>query len=437
MTKKTTGAKPALKKTDGMKATPPARGKPATKSAIVMKSAVVDTAIAKWKSGQPTATGRAADLEAARRELKTAPTDAKRMTDRARELEAASRVPKDVAGPAGVRLPDGGVKMVDKDIDDAVQAKAGERTVDINVAAPRLALAKPEQPQQAEKVKAEKLGDIETVQIEARIFAAALHCAAKNDVRYYLNGVHLFEHREGVLRVEATNGHVLFVHDYPVEKVPAWAKGRGVIIDRAHLGKAIAAAGKDDACVVNLSSGLRHTHVTVGTWPDQWAQFRLATMDGKFPDTEKIAEGAASTLSHEGERIPMATTAIGAEYFKLATLVAQSLDIPGVQAYMGDGASAAVFAFGIRRAALYVMPIREGGTLTAQAASILAPAVTRSLGALKAHQTRNELAAKNEKDPELAKELSEKAKQFARRIKELMGAANDAKALPAPEKKAA
>lgn len=415
MTKKTTSAKPVLKKTDGVKATPPARSKPATKAATTAtKLEPIKPFAPKWPNPS---------------------TDAKKMSDRARELEAASRVPKDVAGPAGVRLPDGGVKMVDKEVDDAVQARVAEAEKPKLASLP--AVVKPQQQPQADRVKAEKLGDIEMVQIEARILAAAMHCAAKGDVRFYLNGVHVFEHREGVLRIEATNGHVLFMHDYPVEKVPAWAKGRGVIIDRHYLGKAVAAAGKDDGGLLNVSCGIGHTHVTVATWPDQWAQFRLATHDGKFPETDKIAEGAAGALSQDGERTPMQTTAIAAEYFKLATLVAQSLDIPGVQAYMGDGNSAAVFAFGIRRAALYVMPIRDGGGLTAQAASVLAPAVTRSLGALKAHQTRNELAAKYEKDPVLAKELADKAKQFAKRIKELMGAANDAKALPAPEQKAA
>jgi len=38
----------------------------------------------------------------------------------------------------------------------------------------------------------------------------------------------------------------------------------------------------------------------VTTWPDQWASFRLDRVEGKFPDTEKIAEGAAGTLSQTG-----------------------------------------------------------------------------------------------------------------------------------------
>jgi hypothetical protein len=423
MTKKTTSAKPAPVK--------PASTKPATKAATTSTSA---------KPAPKAAPVKPEPIKPFAPKWPKAGADAKRMAERASELEAAARKPRDVAGPAAVRMPDGAMKMVDKDMDDAVKAALSDTLDEAEGGTdkrPTLAsvpaVAKPP----PEKVKTVKLGDPEMVQIEARIFAAALHCAAKGDVRYYLNGVHVFEHHAGVLRIEATNGHVLFVNDYPVEKVPAWAKGRGVIISRDNLGKAIAAAGKDDAAVLNVSTGLHHTHVTVATWPDQWASFRLELVEGNWPDTEKIAEGAMGTLANEGERMPLDTTAIAAEYFGLATSVAKALDIPGVQAYMGDGKSAAVFTFGIRRAALFVMPIRDGGNLTVQAASVLAPALSRSLGALKAHQTRNEQAAKDEKDPELSAELRNKAKAFANRIKELMSAANESKALPAPEKKAA
>ena len=167
--------------------------------------------------------------------------------------------------------------MVDKDVADALAAKLDTGHTEAEQIVRKT--EKANVPAVANKVKAEKLGDVETVQIEACILAAALHCAAKNDVRYYLKGVHLFEHRENVLRVEATNGHVLFVHDYPVEKMPAWAKGMGVIVNRENLGKAVSAAGKDDGTVLELSTGIGHTHVTVGTWPDQWATFRLERFD--------------------------------------------------------------------------------------------------------------------------------------------------------------
>ncbi|SCK49287.1 hypothetical protein VAR608DRAFT_4905 [Variovorax sp. HW608] len=395
--------------------------KPALKNAASPKAAGVKPASSKPASVKPVSVKPA-----------TKPTGVK--------ASPPVRPLQDVAGPAAVRMPDGGVKMVDKEMAEAVAARVAEVAAEADKPAAKVANLPATTKQQPadKKTPVEKLGDRESVQIEASILAAALHCAAKNDVRYYLNGVHLFEHREGVLRIEAANGHVLFVHDYPVEKVPAWAKAGGVVVNRENLGRAVSAAGKNDGVVLELSTGIGHPHMTVGTWPDQWATFRLEMFDNvKFPDTEKIAEGAAGTLSHSGERTPLDTTAIDANYFKLATLVAQSLNIPGVQAYMGDGKSAAVFTFGVRRAALYVMPIRDGGAMSVQAASVLAPAVRGSVGALKAHQTRNEQAAKEAKDPEEAKALREKAAGFAKRIKELMGAANEAKALPAPEKKAA
>jgi len=344
----------------------------------------------------------------------------------------------DVAGPAAVRLPDGDVKMVDQGAADAVADRLAALTTkgEGKPAGGKLAPVKTEPPK--DEPKAEPLGELETVQVEACILAAALHCAAKDDVRYYLNGVHLFEHREGVLRIESTNGHVLFVHDYPVEKVPAWAKGDGVIVDRAKLGKVIAAAGKDDGVLVDVTTGIGHGKATLATWPDQWASFKLDCFTNvKFPDTEKIAQGAAGTLAQTGDRTPLEATAIDPKYFKLGTDVATALGMKAVQAFMGDGKSAAVFTFGSRRAALYVMPMRDAGELSVQAATVLAPALRGSLGALKAHQTRNETAAEMCTDPEEAKKLREKAADFAARIRELTKAANEAKALPAPTKKAA
>ena len=48
------------------------------------------------------------------------------------------------------------------------------------------------------------------IEIEARMMRAALICAAKSDIRYYLNGIAIEVHGERVL-VLATDGHRLFV----------------------------------------------------------------------------------------------------------------------------------------------------------------------------------------------------------------------------------
>lgn len=54
---------------------------------------------------------------------------------------------------------------------------------------------------------------MQTVQLDIRQLQAARHAAAKSDIRYYLNGIHV-EAGKGVTRVVSTNGHIMYVHDY-------------------------------------------------------------------------------------------------------------------------------------------------------------------------------------------------------------------------------
>ena len=65
-----------------------------------------------------------------------------------------------------------------------------------------------------------------TLNIPARSFAAALKCAAKNDVRFYLNGVYL-DLPKG--RIVGTNGHVMFVGKIEAATLPAVIVPRDLI----------------------------------------------------------------------------------------------------------------------------------------------------------------------------------------------------------------
>jgi DNA polymerase III sliding clamp (beta) subunit (PCNA family) len=54
------------------------------------------------------------------------------------------------------------------------------------------------------------------INLERRIFAAAIHCAAQKDMRNYLNGVCLrLNGTEG--NIYATNGHMLFAGAFVLE----------------------------------------------------------------------------------------------------------------------------------------------------------------------------------------------------------------------------
>ena len=58
--------------------------------------------------------------------------------------------------------------------------------------------------------------------IPARILNAVNTFVGRNDVRYYLNGIHFAATPEGTLRLEATDGHTAIRYDLPDEYAPEW-----------------------------------------------------------------------------------------------------------------------------------------------------------------------------------------------------------------------
>jgi DNA polymerase-3 subunit beta len=114
---------------------------------------------------------------------------------------------------------------------------------------------------------------------------AALLAAAKNDIRYYLNGVCVEFGFDHVLSI-GTNGSLaaVFRHAVAVEDMPPALIGQQFIIPR-------------DTCALIAKSKLDRLSVTVG--PERWLQFdgagvsiRCQAVDGKFPDWRRVI-GAA------------------------------------------------------------------------------------------------------------------------------------------------
>lgn len=96
--------------------------------------------------------------------------------------------------------------------------------------------------------------------------AAALHCAAKNDVRYYLNGVFL-DAKSGC--VVTTNGHVLYV------SAPKQAVGitEDVILPRDFVEGVVKDAKKAEIVTITFDGRALST-----------ATRRAIAVDGRFPD---------------------------------------------------------------------------------------------------------------------------------------------------------
>jgi hypothetical protein len=118
--------------------------------------------------------------------------------------------------------------------------------------------------------------------IPATALRAALTCASKGDVRFYLNGIYI---EPNVGRIAATTGHVMFCGQIDRADFPS------VIIPREVIEAAFKALGK---------KGIQRTNIEV---IQEDGQFRMVTLDGtfpftpidgRFPDYDRIVPGKPS-----------------------------------------------------------------------------------------------------------------------------------------------
>lgn len=120
-----------------------------------------------------------------------------------------------------------------------------------------------------------------TLSINVQHFAAALHLAAKGDVRYYLNGVNV-EAWEGETRCIATNGHALGVcRDMKAVNGMGGEPAISLIVPRdiAEL-------------IVKTTRGKGHIALwrTDGKWVAKMGQSDIGftPVDGRFPEYRQI-----------------------------------------------------------------------------------------------------------------------------------------------------
>lgn len=121
-----------------------------------------------------------------------------------------------------------------------------------------------------------------TTIINARHLRAVIHCAGKNDIRYYLNGVYV-EALPDETRVVATTGYVCAVFRSAATNPEPF----NVIIPRATV-----------EAFVKLAKGVKHVDVTVadGTCRLSCASGSLpfAPIVGRFPDYRQLFPQAPS-----------------------------------------------------------------------------------------------------------------------------------------------
>ncbi|HEJ3062540.1 TPA: hypothetical protein SL272_000873 [Pseudomonas aeruginosa] len=172
--------------------------------------------------------------------------------------------------------------------------------------------------------------------INPRYFAAIHQCAAKNDVRYYLNAIYIERHPDGGVVIVGTNGHVLAaMHDDTGWMHPSHDNLLVGTTTKRMLSALVKPRGQDGLPPAHLwiganclvLSSCEEVDLAPGPFdPQSHLAERSELVDGKFPDWRKILP--PDTGSDESE--PWVNSA----YLALFNDVAKALQ-PG--AYLGGG----------------------------------------------------------------------------------------------------
>jgi hypothetical protein len=167
---------------------------------------------------------------------------------------------------------------------------------------------------------AQQLPERETIIVPIMLLKAALSVAAKNDVRYYLNGV-LIQSEGRDLRVVGTDGHRLFVAgDREQRDFPAWL-AEGFVLNRECLSETLGLLGKLGGGNIAIDWAPGHKKANLRT-QDGAASIGIKIVDGKYPAWRSAVERGASVLGND-DRQPLDTATVNAITSKAVAMAAQ------------------------------------------------------------------------------------------------------------------
>lgn len=296
----------------------------------------------------------------------------------------------------------------------------------------------------------ERVAEPSTLEVPWRILAAAIRCVGRNS-RRALEGVYLHQTPEGWVRLAATDGGKLLLaqlghrHQLPANEALDWLPS-GLILaaDRLKAQLALIAAtdghGKGAKVAITYALGAPHAEVsdTRGN-----ASFRVGAISGPWPDYAAIVDASAGVFTPEG-REDFEPAAFKPGHIKSASEIAGVLEASNLQVYTHrlkahrdvrviDGPSLITFGR-VGNVLLYLQPDVGAVTLSPTERTMLAPAIKSSVGALRAHLTRNERAAKRATGAEKQR-LQGIADAYRARIERVIGKAGSGDvALPPPPK---
>lgn len=284
---------------------------------------------------------------------------------------------------------------------------------------------------QAGKPTAEPLEPAMSVTLPIKYLNAALAVAAKKDqTRPHLCALYLHQMEDLSLRLVASDGHRMLVISTDCDRELNWGKD-GVLLPRLEIDRIAKYCGKGEEVQVDISFGPKHAAVNIAEHLGM-AQFTVTPVEGQYVDYKRLMAQIGDVIGSDAARLPADTSALNRDYLKAAGVVAASLESASVRPFIDpSGKHGAVFTFDDPGAILVVMPMRvDTPALRAPTMRILgADGMSRTLAALKAHETRNRTAAAQAKGKEERAKLEGVADQYAKRISEIRAVVA---ALPAP-----
>ena len=172
------------------------------------------------------------------------------------------------------------------------------------------------------------------------ILKAGLEIAPKNEIRYYMNGLHIAR-RENILNVEATDGHIAFratftdpdvVNMFPLEF--------DKILSHASLSQMMKIFKKNDVVQFDILDDA----ITV-------KGLRIETIDGNFPQIDRVLNG----LENKRGTSTGLTFSLLERVGKVAKIAMQSVKVETGVMNCGDGISVIEFKFSIPQVEMVVV----------------------------------------------------------------------------------
>ena len=187
--------------------------------------------------------------------------------------------------------------------------------------------------------------------LQRKHIRAALHFAAKKDVRYYLNGLCVTQNFRGTV-VEATNGHVLGLIRVDIQE----QQENRVIIGRDDCEKlkGTKRQGNEELhfTVEPRAEGVAGHTITCEI-PSQGLVMHFSAVDGMFPDTDRV-------VPKYNPSDPQIAATYNPEYIQaFSDASAELMSAKSIPVVYQRGNDAALVSIGLNEFVGVVMPLRD------------------------------------------------------------------------------